>query len=110
MDRGGRRFRSSLLLEYLLTIAPDHVASGEELLTRHGEALKRWAPRQFFGIHRFLGLHCFMTGDKRRATRYLLKYLRHYPSDLAAWGILSAGMLGPSATTRANLWKRRHAR
>jgi len=81
----------------------------ETTLQRHGEALRRWGPRQYITVLRIGATQAFILGKRRLGARYSLRALRREPFAPAAWVTLLLGLLGPAATARGAVAYRRLA-
>jgi glycosyltransferase involved in cell wall biosynthesis len=89
--------------------APDMLWMAETVLERHGEALRRWGPRQQVTVLRIAATQAFVLGKRRLGARYALHALRRDPLAPAAWATLLLGILGPWATCRGAVAYRRFA-
>jgi glycosyltransferase involved in cell wall biosynthesis len=87
--------------------AADMLWMAETTLQRHGEALRRWGPRQYVTVLRIGATQAFILGKRRLGARYSLRALRRKPFAPAAWVTLLLGLLGPSATARGAVAYRR---
>lgn len=87
--------------------APDMLWMAETVLERHGEALRRWGPRQHVTVLRIGATQAFVLGKRRLGARYALRALRRDPLAPAAWITLLLGLLGPRATCRGAVAYRR---
>ncbi len=95
------------LIPRLRTEAPDMLWMAETSLERHGEALRRWGPRQYANLHRVAALHSFLLGRRREGARHALRSLRCRPQALLSWVTLVLGLLGARASARGILTLRR---
>jgi hypothetical protein len=95
------------LLPRLRTEAPDMLWMAETSLARHGEALRRWGPRQFANLQRVAALQSFLLGRRRDGVRHALRALQSRPQAPLSWITLSLGLLGPGAAARGILVLRR---
>jgi len=77
------------------TEASDGAKGMSELLARHGEALRRYAPNTFRSLSRQHAEAHFLAGEAARGLRLGLAFLRDYPSEVSGWATLAAGVLGP---------------
>lgn len=102
-----RSTSASELLPRLRREAPDMLWMAETTLTRHGEALRRWGPRQYANMQRVAAVQAFLLGRRRLGLRHALASLRSRPFSLTAWVTLTLGLLGPGALARGNLVQRR---
>jgi glycosyltransferase involved in cell wall biosynthesis len=87
--------------------ATDMLWMAEETLRRHGEALRRWGPRQYVTVLRIGATQAFILGKRRLGAHYSLRALRRKPFTPAAWITLLLGLLGPAATARGAVAYRR---
>ncbi|MGN6258163.1 MAG: glycosyltransferase family 2 protein [Solirubrobacterales bacterium] len=95
------------LLPRLRSEAPDMLWMAETVLARHGEALRRWGPRQYATIQRVAAVQAFLLGKRREGARHSLAALRFRPWGGMAWVTLLLGLLGPGAVGRGTLALRR---
>jgi hypothetical protein len=79
----------------------------ETALARHGEALRRWGPKQYANMQRVAALQAFLLGRRRLGLRHALASLRERPFVPTAWVTLVLGLLGPGAVARGTLMLRR---
>jgi hypothetical protein len=92
-DAGNQRSKPSV--EQLMGEACDQALQTESILTQHGEALARWAPRVH---HRFvaeLATMCFLAGRRIAGIRAAVRSLRRRPLAARQWALLLAGLAGP---------------
>jgi glycosyltransferase involved in cell wall biosynthesis len=102
-----RSVSAAELIPRLREEAPDMLWMAEALLARHGEALRRWGPRQLANAQRVAALQAFMLGRRRDGLRHACAALRQRPLAGMAWVTLGLGMLGPAAVGRGTLVLRR---
>jgi hypothetical protein len=102
-----RSTSASELLPRLRKEAPDMLWMAETTLSRHGEALRRWGPKQFANMQRVAAVQAFLLGQRRRGLRHALASLRSKPLAPLTWVTLMLGLLGPGALARGNLAQRR---
>jgi glycosyltransferase involved in cell wall biosynthesis len=79
----------------LFAQARDFAAHAEAVLTRHGPALSRSAPHSWIINARQAALFRFLNGDRILGLRHSLGVVTRQPTNLRAWGVLAAGLLGP---------------
>ncbi|HEX6782269.1 MAG TPA: glycosyltransferase family 2 protein [Solirubrobacterales bacterium] len=91
------------LIPRLQQEAPDMLWMAETSLERHGEALRRWGPRQYANLQRVAALQSFLLGRRRAGARYALRALRERPQAALSWITLFLGVLGPRAAARGIL-------
>jgi len=102
-----RNVNAAELLPRLRAEAPDMLWMAETTLERHGEALRRWGPRQYADLQRVAAVQSFLLGRRREGNRHALRALRTRPGAPLAWVTLLLGPLGPSAVGRGTLVLRR---
>jgi hypothetical protein len=90
----------------LIEDAADKYLSYTAALDRHGDALRRHAPRLAGQVLQAAAQAAFMTGDRLVGLRRSLEALR-LRRDPALLGLLSAGLIGPGTLARALTWWRR---
>lgn len=95
------------LLPRLRAEAPDMLWMAETTLARHGEALRRWGPKQYANTQRVAAVQAFLLGRRRLGLRHALVSLRSRPLSLLPWVTLALGMLGPGTIARGSLAQRR---
>lgn len=95
------------LIPRLKAEAPDMLWMAETVLARHGEALRRWGPRQYANYLRVASMQAFLLGMRRRGAGYALRSLRVRPLGPQAWTTLLLGLIGPGAAARGTLALRR---
>jgi hypothetical protein len=87
--------------------APDMLWMAETTLSVHGEALRRWGPKQYANMERVAALQAFLLGRRRLGLRHLVRSLRQRPFVPITWVTLALGLLGPGAVARGTLALRR---
>ncbi|MGN6274818.1 MAG: glycosyltransferase family 2 protein [Solirubrobacterales bacterium] len=102
-----RSVSAAELIPRLRGEAPDMLWMAETVLARHGEALRRWGPRQLANIQRVAALQAFLLGRRRDGLRHVCAALRQRPFAAMTWVTLGLGMLGPAAVGRGTLVLRR---
>jgi GalNAc5-diNAcBac-PP-undecaprenol beta-1,3-glucosyltransferase len=102
-----RAVDASALIPRLRREAPDMLWMAETTLLRHGDALRRWGPRQYVTVLRIAATQAFYLGQRKRGARYALQALRRGPLAPAAWITLMLGLLGPWAVLQGAVWHRR---
>jgi Glycosyl transferase family 2 len=95
------------LMPRLRQEAPDMLWMAETSLEHHGEALRRWGPRQYANLQRVAALQSFLLGRRRDGLRHASRSLRRRPLSPLAWITLFLGLAGPRATCRGILVLRR---
>jgi glycosyltransferase involved in cell wall biosynthesis len=78
-----------------LGVAPDIARSLDQVVSSHGEALSRTAPRAWREILRSAAKYNFLRGSRRRAIELLAQYWRRRPLSPISWALFFFGMLGP---------------
>ncbi|HVY77835.1 MAG TPA: glycosyltransferase family 2 protein [Solirubrobacterales bacterium] len=104
-----RAVESAEVIPRLRREAPDMLWMAETVLSRHGDALRRWGPHQYVTVLRIAATQAFILGQRRRGARYSLRALRRKPLTPAAWITLLLGLLGPGPTARGAVAYRRLA-
>jgi glycosyltransferase involved in cell wall biosynthesis len=102
-----RAVKAADLIPRLRREAPDMLWMAETVLSRHGEALQHWGPRQYVTVLRIGATQAFLLGQRRLGAKYSFQALRRKPFVLAAWLTLLLGLLGPGATARGAVAYRR---
>lgn len=89
--------------------APGMVHGMEALLTAHGEAMRRWAPRIYFQNLCGLATVQFLSRLRSAGLKTCWKALKLSPGSLRSWTILIIGLLGaePLAWLQAERMRRR---
>jgi glycosyltransferase involved in cell wall biosynthesis len=95
------------LMPRLRQEAPDLLWVARTTLARHGEALRRWGPKQYANLQRVVSVQAFLLGRRRLGLRFGLASLRSRPFSPLAWITLALGLLGPGPLARGNLAQRR---
>jgi glycosyltransferase involved in cell wall biosynthesis len=102
-----RAVKSAEVIPRLRREAPDMLWMAETVLERHGDALRRYGPRQYVIVLRIAATQAFLLGRRRDGAHYTLRALRHKPLAPAAWITLLLGLLGPQAVARGAVLHRR---
>jgi hypothetical protein len=102
-----RNTKASELLPRLRSEAPDMLWMAETALARHGEALRKYGPRQYAVLQRVAATQAFLLGHRRDGARHALRALRSRPLAPLSWIALLLGLLGPGAVARGTLVLRR---
>lgn len=102
-----RSVDASELLPRLRSEAPDMLWMAETTLAHHGEALRRWGPRQYADLQRVAAMQAFLLGRRREGARHALRALRSRPLSLLTWVTLLLGLIGAGAVGRGTLVLRR---
>lgn len=92
----------------VLAKARDTAAHAEQVLQRHGEAMRQFAPGRWRMCVREAALYGFLSGNRAQGVRHSLTSLRESPSNVNAWVALIAGLAGRK--TLSTLWSMRRAR
>lgn len=94
-------------LARVLRDAPDKLVSFERALRRHGDSLRRWAPR----LHDYLAIlaatQATYLGERRRALHHIGGVLRRRPLSLAGWAAAGLALLGPQMAAWTTVQRRR---
>jgi len=93
-----------------LKVAPDNARSMDLLLLQHGEALRRLSPTAYLYDLRTAVKYHFLSGNRFKAVRYLLRYLRSKPICHIGWALFILGTLGPNILAFADSLKTRFRR
>lgn len=103
------------LVPRLLREAPDMLWMAETTLQRHGDALRRYGPRQYATMLRIAAVQAFLLGRRGKGARYALAVLRRRPLEPLTWVTLVLGLVGPGAVARGTVvfrrltaWRERH--
>lgn len=95
---------------FWLRRAPDMARAMENILRRHGAALRVHGPRFHLSMLRGAMKYSLLAGDRRAGLRWAAQVLRREPLSLRAWSILVSGLIHPvllarldSATMRMRL-------
>lgn len=75
--------------------AHDQWISTEALLARHGEALRRHAPRVHAELLNGMATLSFLDGRRLAGLRWAARAWANEPAALRTWVIVGAGLLGP---------------
>ncbi len=84
------------------------VTGFEDILSRHGAALQRWAPSRFRMFSRALITSRSLAGQYRHAFRGAVLYLCRYPTSPDAWILFLLGGLGPDAFALGKVLRARY--
>jgi glycosyltransferase involved in cell wall biosynthesis len=79
----------------------ERIATIEELLLRHGAALRRVAPREYWRYNNRLAVLLFSSGKRRQALRYSWEGLRMRPLNARSWAVPIFGIIGHRAVRGA---------
>ena len=88
-------------------VAPDNARSMDLLLLRHGAALRRLSPTAYLYDLRNAAKYHFLSGNRFKAVKYLLKYLSSKPTCHVGWALFILGILGPNILASADSLKTR---
>lgn len=75
--------------------APDAVTGFRDLLVRHGDALRRWAPKQFRMFSRALITSQVLAKEYPTAVSGMARYIRRDPGSPEIWVLLFLCAFGP---------------
>ncbi len=81
----------------------------ELLLSKHGEALRKYGPWQFKRALRFAAFYSFLSGRKMKGLNYSVRYLKTAPGSFSGWMLLIFGVIGPAAMEFAYILRDRFA-
>ena len=84
-------------LEMVKRKARDRATEWQYVLTEHGDALRRLAPRQYEAVLRNAAISDLLIGNRGRALQTSLAVLRFHPASLATWVTLGLVLSGPWA-------------
>jgi hypothetical protein len=85
------------LYHRLLDEAEARMQSMHDVMVRHGEALRRHAPKRAQMFSRALISGALMAGHRRIALRGFLDHLRRHPRSYNVWGVTAVGLLSRRA-------------
>ena len=77
----------------LMSYAADKAWEADEVIRKHGDALRKHGPRQYRLMKRAAAMFHFIDGDRRGGLRHAASYLRDEPASLLGWGIVVLGLL-----------------
>lgn len=97
----------SSLIPRLRKEAPDMLWMAETTLAEHGEALRRWGPRQYAMYARIGASQAFLLGQRRKGLGLARLALRARPFDPMTLATVCVGIWGPRAAGRGALAFRR---
>ena len=81
---------------------------GEEMdliLSRHGEALKRFAPRTFGMYRRMRASYCYLAGERWKGLKQSGRCLRDAPLSPDAWVIPLLGLASQRVFAKVRSWR-----
>jgi len=87
--------------------APGMAGAAEEYLERHGQTLKRLAPKMLYSAWRRAAKHHFLCGNRVAGTKYFLKCLSKKPYSLRLWLIFLTGIIDKRLTAFAHLFSKK---
>lgn len=90
-----------------LRVAPDNARSMDLIFLRHGEALRLISPTTYLYDLRTAAKYHFLSGNRVKAVRYLLRYLSSKPTCHIGWALLILGTLGPKILSLVDSLKTR---
>jgi glycosyltransferase involved in cell wall biosynthesis len=100
----------TVAMQRVLADASDKLASFESILDKHGDGLRRCAPRLYNYTVTLTGHHAFLVGNRGRGLRYLAAALRSNPREVSTWAALVVGLLGRRAAAWATVKRRQTSR
>jgi len=77
-----------------ISYAPEMLKGIEKLLSEHGDAMKKWAPRIFFQNLCGLATVQFLSSKRIAGLKTILSSISINPKSLRPWTILTVGLLG----------------
>lgn len=80
----------------------------EAVLSGHGDAFVKYAPRRWVLLAREAALYSFFVGDRKKGIRHSVNLLRQVPTNTFAWITLVGGTVAPTLLQR--VWSIRRAR
>lgn len=90
---GVTRPRPGTALADLRAGAKDTLRETERILSVHGAALRRYAPRRYRDYVRAASFYHFLMGQRRAGFRLAVEAIRREPGDPRTWGTLVLGLL-----------------
>lgn len=105
-DAGNSYLRSvtpAVVIPQLLGDAPDLLWMAENVLERHGDALRAYGPRQYGAMLKLATSRAFLAGERMKGWRYGRRTLRREPVDPVMWFTIVTGLLGPRALAYVSL-------
>jgi glycosyltransferase involved in cell wall biosynthesis len=93
-----------------LATADANAKSTREILARHGDALRRVAPRAYLALLRTGAKYSLLAGRRGAALALLGRIWRRRPFMVEAWALFVLGMLGPKILVAADGARRRYLR
>lgn len=95
-DNKDRITRSSpgKAVKRLLLDAQDCAEDSENIITEHGAALKKWAPKVYVERLTFAAQYFFLSGLKSKGISYSWTAIRSAPWNSRSWMTLALGLLG----------------
>lgn len=93
-----------------LRYAPDEAEDARTVLVKHGEAIRRFAPRTYWFLLSHAMMSSFLAGRRLDGIRYALRAWRMTPFAPRLYAIPLVGLLGPRPLAQfKNLWRRTRA-
>lgn len=92
----------------LKQMAPARAHYDDELLSLHGEALKRFAPTVYIDYVSIAAANNFLTGNRLKGLSYILRVILHKPFSLKWYALLACGIIGPDAVIKLYDLRRKH--
>ncbi len=77
----------------------------DQLLSRHGEGLRRFAPRTLQKYQRLRASYHFLVGATWPGVKQAVRCLRQTPLSLGPWLLLFLGLAGPRFFAEVRSWK-----
>lgn len=87
--------------------APDMLWMAETTLAEHGEALRRWGPKQYVMYARIAASQAFLLGQRRKGLHFAREALRLRPLDPMTLATVLIGIWGSQTAARGALTFRR---
>ncbi|HYC60599.1 MAG TPA: glycosyltransferase family A protein [Thermoanaerobaculia bacterium] len=93
-----------------LRYAPDEADDAREVLRKHGDAMRRFAPRTYWFLLSHATMSSFMAGRRMDGVRYALRAGRITPFAPRLYAITLVGLFGPRRLAQLkNFWRRTRA-
>ncbi|MDU2063450.1 MAG: glycosyltransferase family 2 protein [Sporomusaceae bacterium] len=91
--------------EGFLRDAPDQVQDTTYILSRHGPALKRYAPKWYRIFRQGALFYSFLARNRFLGFKLALAYLQEYPWQKNGWLIAFAGLVSPRLLALMRAWE-----
>ena len=94
-------------IKNLLKVSSDNAYAFDELLRKHGETLNRIGPNLKYKFENSLAKCSFLSGNRVRGLKYILRCLRLYPYSIRNWSILIFGLISKYLLAFVNIYSRK---